>query len=363
MKEFEIPVMRPLLPTADKIAPYIKKIDENRWYTNFGPVNSEFEKRLAEHFGVKPTEITTFSNATAALVTTMRGLNVPRGSYCAVPSYTFVATVGGAYNADLMPFFVDVNEQTWAVEPENLLQIKDRITSAVIVSPFGAPLDIKKWENFQKETGINIIIDAAASFDTVSRFKEFAPSATIPIIISLHATKPFGVGEGGIVICKDEEFIFKIKKLSNFGFTSEGIIFRGTNAKMNEYNAAVGLAEMDGWQQKRKKLIELNQIYLTKLEEIGLKASLSRGWATTTCNVLLKKNNADEVINHLASKGIESRRWWKKGCHNFEPYKTFPKTPLFNTDKLVDSVVAVPFWLGLTEKEISKVIGYLADVA
>jgi dTDP-4-amino-4,6-dideoxygalactose transaminase len=362
MTKFEIPVMRPLLPTADKIAPHIKKIDDNRWYTNFGPVNDEFEGKLAQHFGVKPTELTTFSNATAALVTVMRSLNVPRGSYCAVPSYTFVATVGGVYNADLMPFFVDVNEQTWAVEPENLMQIKERITSVVVVAPFGAPIDIKKWENFKKETGINVIIDAAAAFDTVSRFKEFYPSSEIPIIVSLHATKPFGVGEGGLIICKNEEFIFKTRKLSNFGFTSEGIIFRGTNAKMNEYNAAVGLAEMEGWQEKRKKLIELNQMYLTKLEEIGMKAWLSRGWATTTCNVILKKNNAEEVINHLNSKGIESRRWWKRGCHNFEPYKTFPKTPLFTTDKLVDSVVAVPFWIGLKEEQIDKVIKTLEEV-
>ncbi len=361
MTNYEIPVMRPLLPAGEKILPYLKDIDENRWYTNFGPVNTALEKRFAEHFGVKPTEVTTFSNATAALVTIMRGLNIPRGSYCALPSYTFVATAGAVYNADLMPFFVDVNEQTWTVEPENLLQIKERITSAVIVAPFGAPIDIKKWERFQKETGITIVIDAAAAFDTVCRFKDFCASE-IPIVISLHATKPFGVGEGGLVICKNEDFIFKIKKLSNFGFTPEGIIVRGTNAKMNEYNAAVGMAELDGWQEKRKKLMELNQLYLTKLEEIGLKAWLSRGWATTTCNVVLKKNNADEVIDHLASKGIESRRWWKKGCHNFEPYKVFPKTPLFVTEKLVDSVVALPFWIGLSEEQINKVIDTLAEI-
>jgi dTDP-4-amino-4,6-dideoxygalactose transaminase len=361
MTNFDIPIMRPLLPKAENIFPYLKQIDENRWYTNFGPVNTELEKRLAVHFNVKPTELTTFSNATAGIVTVMRGLNVPRGSYCAIPSYTFVATAGAVYNADLMPFFVDVNEQTWAVEPENLMQIKERITSAVIVAPFGAPIDIKKWENFKKETGVNIIIDAAAAFDTVSRFKEFYASE-IPIIISLHATKSFGTGEGGLVICKNEEFIFKIKKLSNFGFTPEGIISRGTNAKLNEYNAAVGLAELDGWQDKRKKMIELNQLYLTKLEEIGLKAWLSRGWVTTTCNIILKRNNADEVINYLASKGIESRRWWKKGCHNFEPYKVFPKTPLFTTDKLVDSVVAVPFWIGLKEGQIDKVVKALEEI-
>jgi dTDP-4-amino-4,6-dideoxygalactose transaminase len=207
-----------------------------------------------------------------------------------------------------------------------------------------------------------VIIDAAAAFDTFARFKEFSPSE-IPVIISLHATKPFGIGEGGVVICKNEEFIFKLRKLSNFGFTPEGIIVRGTNAKLNEYAAAVGHAELDGWQEKRKKLLALNQIYLTKLEEIGLKAWLSRGWATTTCNVILKKPNADEVITHFEKNGIESRRWWKKGCHNFEPYKAFPKTPLFVTEKLVDSVVALPFWLGLEEQQIEKVVRTLEEVA
>jgi len=356
MQENLIPIMKPLLPTADKIMPYLKEIDNNRWYTNFGPVNSQLETRLEKHFGVESGEIATFSNATAALVTLMRGLNIPRGSYCALPSFTFVATAGGVYNADLMPFFVDVNESSWAVEPENLIQLKDRITSAVIVAPFGAPIDIKKWERFQDETGIKIIIDAAAAFDSVSKFKEFAPSSKIPIIISLHATKPFGIGEGGLVILKDKEFVFKLKKLSNFGFTPDGIIVRGTNAKLNEYNAAVGLAELDGWAEKRKKFIELNQTYLTKLEEAGIKAWLSRGWVTSCCNIALKKPNADEVIEHLLKNGIESRRWWKKGCHNLSPYKDFPKTPLYNTEKLVDSVVAIPFWIGLGEEAVEKVV-------
>jgi dTDP-4-amino-4,6-dideoxygalactose transaminase len=361
MTQFQIPVMRPLLPSAEAVLPYLKQIDSNRWYTNFGPLNTQLEKRFAAHFGVKETEVATFSNATAALVTIMRGLNITRGSYCAIPSFTFVATAGGVYNADLMPFFVDVNEQSWALEPENLMQIKERITSCVAVAPFGAPIDMKKWENFKKETGVTVVIDAAAAFDTVSRFKEFAPSE-IPIVISLHATKPFGCGEGGLVICKNEEFIFKIKKLSNFGFTPEGIISRGTNAKMNEYNAAVALAELDGWENKRKKFLELSAIYVRKLEEIGLKHWLSQGWATTTCNVILKKPNADEVIEHLAKNGIESRRWWKKGCHNFAPYKDFPKTPLFTTEKLVDSVVALPYWIGLEEKQIDKVVNTLKEV-
>jgi dTDP-4-amino-4,6-dideoxygalactose transaminase len=122
------------------------------------------------------------------------------------------------------------------------------------------------------------------------------------------------------------------------------------------------MAELDNWPEKRKKLLDLGQVYLTKLEEIGLKPWLSRGWATTTCNVILKKNNADEVINHLASKGIESRRWWKKGCHNFQPYKDFPKTPLFVTEKLVDSVVALPFWLGISDSDIEEVIFAMKEI-
>ncbi len=352
--------MRPLLPKAEFIFEYLKEIDKTRWYSNFGPLVTDFETRIAKHFGVDAEEVCGFSNATQALALITRALNIPRGSYCALPGWTFVATAGAVYNADLVPFFIDVDEKTWAIEPENVIQFKEKISTVVVVSPFGAPINIKKWQDFKAKTGINVIIDAAASFDSIASFREFEVT-DIPIIVSLHATKPFGTGEGGLVLWKDKEMLFKAKKMSNFGFTPEGLIVRGSNAKMSEYCAAVGLAELDGWNNKRTQWISLIEKYTEKLADVNVEVWPSVEYATSTMNVKLKYPVADDVINHLMSKGIESRRWWRKGCHNFEPYKDFPRQPLVVSNKLIDSVIALPFWLGITDEEIKEVVNTLKE--
>ncbi len=356
----QIPVMRPLLPKADDIHKYLKEIDDARWYSNFGPLTTKLEERLAGHFKIGKDEICTFSNATQALVLVTRALNIPRGSYCAVPSWTFVASAGAVYNSDLIPFFIDVDEKTWAIEPDNLLQFKEKISTVVVVSPFGAPINIKKWQDFKAKTGIKIIIDAAASFDSIASFGEFEVS-DIPIIVSLHATKPFGTGEGGFVLWKDKELLFKTRKMSNFGLAPEGLIVRGSNAKMSEYSAAVGLAELDNWQNKRVEWISLIKRFTEKLADVNVEVWSTGDYATSTMNVKLKYPVADDVISHLMSKGIESRRWWRKGCHNFEPYKDFPRQPLVVTNKLIDSVIALPFWLGISDTEIDEVVSALKE--
>lgn len=348
------------MPKAEDIHKYLKEIDDARWYSNFGPQVLKLESRLADHFKIEADEICCFSNATQALALITRALNIPRGSYCALPAWTFVATAGAVYNADLAPFFIDVDEKTWAIEPDNVIQFKEKVSTVVVVSPFGAPINVKKWQDFKAKTGINVIIDAAASFDSIASFKEFEVS-DIPIIVSLHATKPFATGEGALVLWKDKDMLFKAKKMSNFGFTPEGLIVRGSNAKMSEYSAAVGQAELDNWNKKRAGWINLIEKFTQKLADVNVEVWASGDYATSTMNIKLKHCVADDVINHLMSKGIESRRWWRKGCHNFEPYKDFPRQPLVVTNKLIDSVIALPFWLGISDAEIDEVVSTLKE--
>jgi dTDP-4-amino-4,6-dideoxygalactose transaminase len=326
----KIPVMRPLLPDADSVYPYLKKIDENRWYSNFGPLNAELEERVEDHFGLDRGCVATMSSGTSALVTSVRALNLPRGAYCALPSWTFIATAGGVYNSDLIPFFVDVDNDSWGIEPEQVMHLKDRIACVVVVAPYGCPINIEKWEDFKIKTGVQVIIDAAAAFDSFKQSNEFRVSS-IPVVISLHATKPFGCGEGGLIICEDKEMIFKIKKMSNFGFTPEGIIVRGSNSKMSEYVAAVAHAELDGWEEKRKKWLELSGKFIEKLKSPNIQIwNKAMEYASSTFNIRLSGISAEEAIIALRVKGIEARRWWKKGVHNFEPYKDFYSISIFD---------------------------------
>ncbi len=253
----ECPVARPKLPTADAILPYLRQIDANQYYSNFGPMVNEVEARLAARFGVPAECVTTVSNATSGLIAALaaeartRSRNVNDGpAFCLLPAWTFVATLHAVLAAGLEPYLLDVDEETWQLTPEAVEHALGRIpgqpVAVVPVSPFGRPVDMAAWDALSERTGLAVVADAAAAFDrgTVGRN---------PAVFSLHATKILAAGEGGFVVSTDAELIQEIRKCINFGFFGERVArSRAINGKMSEYHAAVTLAALDAWPETRR---------------------------------------------------------------------------------------------------------------
>ncbi len=365
----KIPVMKPLLPTVDKIVPYMQEVDKNRWYANFGPLVMKFEERMAELFGIEPAEIISTSSGTASIVACMRAMNLPQGGLCICPSWTFAATPAAAMTVGLVPHFVDVDEKSWVIEPEavkeQLKYIPGKVACVMPVSAFGYPIDTEKWQKFQDETGIPVIIDAAAAFDSVLQANVMKINK-VPLALSMHASKTFGIGEGGLLISKDRNLIHRSRQMSNFGFkTSREIELPGINSKMSEYSAAVGHAALDEWPQKRAKLLELAGWYL---EEFGkhpqarIEVRLHKGLANSTCNVRLPAGRANEVIEQLNAENIEARKWWYKGCHQQVAFKDCPRFALPVTEKLAESTIAIPFSLGMKKDEVQYIVNQLVSL-
>jgi dTDP-4-amino-4,6-dideoxygalactose transaminase len=193
------------------------------------------------------------------LVQILKSLKLPSGSICALPSWTFVASAAAVLDAGLMPYFVDVDRETWALSPDNLRQLikTSDIRVVMVVAPFGAPIDCRSWEEFQSDTGISVIIDAAAGFDTFSRIQ-----TNLPYMISLHATKVFGVGEGAVII-GPPDFIKICRQWGQFGFDWDRTAYLpGINAKLSEYAAAVGLAGLDQWGVTRQAWVDLKKEFI-----------------------------------------------------------------------------------------------------
>lgn len=365
-----IPIMRPLLPQAEFIMPYLREIDQNRWYSNFGPLTTQLEKRMAEFFSLEAGQVVSMGNGTAGLTNTLRAMDLPHNTFCIVPSWTFVATAGAACACGLTPYFMDVNEASWALGPETvrkqLKNIPGQVSVVIVVAPFGAPVNTAAWDAFTEETGIAVIIDGAAAFDSVSSVAEAAVGKT-PIMISLHATKVLGVGEGGLILSKNSQLITRVREMSNFGFSAPRlIVVPGTNGKMSEYSAAIALAAMDLWPQKREMWMRLKLHYIKALEVAVSKGVsspwLAEEWVSSTCNVRLPTTTAESVIKALGERGIESRQWWVKGCHRQPAYSKFPHGKLNVTETLVDSVIALPFSLDLKEQEINYITQNLAEI-
>ncbi len=237
-------VARPRLPLAETILPYLQRIDEARWYSNFGPLLTELEDRLSQRFP-EGTRVITVANGTQALALTLMAMDLPAGGLVAMPAWTFVATAHAVLQAGLVPWFVDVDEQTWSLDPAllaaRLSQAPGPVVGAIPVSPFGRPLDLAAWRAFRETTGVPVLVDAAAGFDA-------ADDARLPLVVSLHATKVAGAGEGGFLATDDPDLAARVRALSTFGFRgSRDSLLPATNAKLSEYTAAGGLASRDGW--------------------------------------------------------------------------------------------------------------------
>ncbi len=351
-----IPTMRPKLPAADRLIPYLQSIDASRTYSNFGPLARTFEDRLAAQHGLPGGTVTTVANASIGLTVALTALGARPGTLCVIPAWTFVASAHAATMAGLTPFFVDVDPQTWAIDPDSIANvIRDApgtVGAVMPVMPFGRPIDSAAWDRFRSRTGLPVVIDAAAGFDAVT------PGAS-PAVVSLHATKVFGIGEGGVVLSRDTDLIRSIRTRSNFGFdgTREATV-ASANAKLSEYHAAVGLAALDEWTGVRAEWIAVARGYREALPEsnqLRFQEGFGQSWIASTCVMSVGSSEAARVVESLRRAGVETRQWWGHGAHAHRATEAFPRTALPATEALAKSTLALPFFRDLTPGGIHRV--------
>jgi dTDP-4-amino-4,6-dideoxygalactose transaminase len=357
-----IPVMVPRLPRWEKISHYGAQIDANRWYSNFGPLVCEFERRLAECFGGDVGTVLTCANATVGITLALQESMTNGSTACLLPSWTFVATAHAVSAAGLRPVFADVEPVDGQLTPslaEQAIQQMPDIGAVIVVGPFGMGVDVDDWLSFRSRTGVPVIIDAAAGFDT-------AELSQLPTIVSLHATKALGCGEGGFVMSTDKDLISRIMGRSNFGFISRREAMSvGTNAKMSEYHAAVGLSALDEWPKTRATLMEIANDYRKRLSACQW-ASFQRGWAedwiSTTCNLKLESGfDSVRFCATLDKAGIDTRRWWGDGCHEQTAFANCVRFDLPATADLASRTVGLPFFQDLTTSNIDRIYDTLVS--
>ncbi|MBP0445466.1 aminotransferase class I/II-fold pyridoxal phosphate-dependent enzyme [Roseomonas sp. SSH11] len=362
-----IPVARPRLPDARAILPYLQEIDANHWYANHGLLWLRLQSRLAAHWGVAPEAVALTANATLALALALRASRVAPGRKCLIPAWTFVATAGAAREAGLVPHFADVDPATWALDPDAVAAREDlaEIGAILVVAPFGMPLDTARWDALSARTGIPVVIDAAAAFDALRAGGPMRPGSS-PVIVSLHATKAFGIGEGGAVLSQDAEWMERLRRLSNFGFLgSREAMVAGTNAKMSEYTAAIGLAALDAWPETRAGWQAISRHYAEALADdarIALSPGFGGDWISATLSVLWPAEGPEDAAE-LAREGIGTLRWWGDGCHRHPAYADCPRDPLPVTDFLARRVIGLPFWRDMTATQVAYICGVAQRLA
>lgn len=362
----QIPLLVPRMPQAHKLTSYLQLIDQNQWYTNFGPLNSEFERRIIQDTATAFTadNVTTICNCTIGLELALQTLGLKPGAKVLIPSITFVATATAVVRCGFVPMFADVDPLTWVLTPEIARSaLVDASLGAVMpVSTFGYAHDTRGWDEFLEETGVPVIIDAAGAYGNQ------LPGETTDVVYSFHATKSFGAAEGGVIISRNTRRIRKIRQLANFGIdTSTGLLADfGTNGKMSEYHCAVGLASFDEWEETKRARRKLYKSYLGHLAHHLKEATLQNkdpdGVYPLMPVALPRGINVEKTRLRLLDAGIETRRWYAPSLHTHPALNHFPTMSLPHALDLGQRILGLPFFIGLSDEQIIYICVHLAEI-
>jgi dTDP-4-amino-4,6-dideoxygalactose transaminase len=364
-----IPVYRPRLPDADRLLPYLRRIDDARIYTNWGPLAAELETRLARHFGVPDHAVVSAASGTSALVGAIlasAGRATAERPLALLPAFTFVATAIAAEQCGYRPHLVDVEPGDWAVRLDRLAThpLLDKVGLAIVVAPFGRTVAQDACVEFRERTGIPAVIDGGASFEGVSDAPAHA-LGPVPTAFSFHATKSFSTGEGGAVVTTDERLSAAVVRALNFGFhASRNSEAPSTNGKMSEYQAAIGLAELDGWRDKRQALLHAAQRYRDAFDDVDLRRSLVTAPDIASCYALFEAATgvvSSRLQRELVDSQIDCRLWYGNGVHDQHYFRFVSRDGLAVTEDLLPRLVGLPMAPDMTDEAIARTADVVAS--
>lgn len=363
----KIPFLRPNLVNKEALLPYLSEIDASRIYSNFGPLNTRFEQRIIDEYYDGTGAATTVNNATLGLILAISQCKRPKGKYALMPSFTFAATPLAAIWCGLVPYFIDIRLDDWCMNEKLLHEViqtlGDKVAVVIPYATFGTNMNLEYYKQLHK-SGVPVVIDAAASFGATKRLQHFGKRFPGSIVYSFHATKPFGIGEGGLIYSENTDLISKIRQSENFGFsTNRETFLQGINGKLSEYAAAIALATLDAFKKKSKIR---QQIYSWYLEELSEKDLLNKGWTIqkTDGNIPYQfmpictpanKTNI-EVIKLLGNQNIEARTYFSPPCHKQSFFIKYPHSPLPVTDMISNRIVSLPLWEEMTHEDVQLII-------
>lgn len=371
----KVPFLRPNLVKKEQFLPYLEQIEATRLYSNYGPINRRFEERvIAEVFAGSGAAVTVH-NATVGLMLAISQSKRPGGKYALMPSFTFAATPLAAQWCGLTPYFLDVDADSWQMDAEQLEQavkrLGDELAVVVPYATFGAPMDLSVYGALQ-QSGIPVVIDAASSFGTAALDEpvQFGRGFEGTVVYSFHATKSFGIGEGGLVYSKDRELIQRIRQAGNFGFsTDRESIHQGLNSKLSEYAAAIALATLDRFAELKESRTRILEIYLQELSAARL---TGQGWKMQkTGGVLVPQfipilspetHSNREVVQFLASESIEARTYFSPACHQQRQFSSCPHADLKVTEHLAEHIVSLPLWEEMDAGIVQRIIHALTKM-
>ena len=349
-----INVTKTYLPDKEKYKKYVDQIYANGWVTNRGPLVRELERRLAEYLGVK--NLVLVANGTVALEIAYRTLDIK--DYVITTPFSFVATTSSLVTNGLKPVFADINPDTLNIDPQNIKNSITKNTSAIVpVHVFGNGCEIEEIGKIAKENELKLVYDAAHAFDVKYKGQSILNYGDISTL-SFHATKLFHTIEGGALIINDDTLVEKARYLINFGIENqESIPELGTNAKMNEFEAAMGLCmldEIDGVLEKRKVVFEHYKAALkgvVTFQKQNIHSSENYGYFPI---IFENEKQMERVQKALNSVDIYPRRYFYPSLNTLSYIE--PKQDMPVSEDISSRILSLPIYSELSIREQSTII-------
>ncbi len=345
-------VTRPVLPPLEEFLPYLEKIWESRMLTNGGPFHQELEDQLCKYLGVK--YISLFSNGTLALVTALQTLHIT-GEVITTP-FSFVATTHALWWNGIKPVFVDIEPDTFTLDASKIESAITPLTTAILpVHVYGNPCNVQKIKDIADTYGLKVIYDACHTFGVTLNGVPVLNFGDLSVM-SFHATKVYNTFEGGAIICHDEATKKRIDNLKNFGFVNETtVVTPGINAKVNEFQAAIGLIQLKYVDEAIAKRREISITYRNQLKNIDGLTYLEELPGVKHCYsyfpVFIKKEHfnktRDSVYEELKKYNIFTRRYFYPLISQFPTYRGLAsaqacKMPV--AEKVTEQVLCLPIY-------------------
>lgn len=356
-------VTRSSMPSFEEYCNEIKELWDSHWLTNMGVKHKELQKQLEAYLGIP--HVTLYTNGHLALENAIAAWNLPKGGEVITTPFTFASTTHAIVRNGLVPVFCDIKEDDYTIDPQKLEDlITDNTVAIVPVHVYGNMCDVEAVERIAKKYELKVIYDAAHAFAVKYKGVSSACFGDASMF-SFHATKVFNTIEGGCVCFQDDSLVQLLNDMKNFGIHGpESVEFVGGNAKMSEFQAAMGicnLRHLEGEIAKRKRVVAR---YRSRLEGTdGIKLSVIQkdvesNYAYFPVVFDDYKYTRNEVLEKLAALGIGARKYFYPLTNSFDCYHNYPtagtdKTPI--AQHMALRVLTLPLYADLSLEDVDRI--------
>lgn len=360
-------VGRPNIGSQAKFNTRVEQIFNCRWLTNDGPMVKEFERRISNLVGVK--HCIAICNATVALEIAIRAAGL--GGEVIVPSYTFIATAHALQWQQITPLFCDLDPATHNIDPDRIeALITPRTTGILATHVWGRPCEVEALQQIADQHGLKLLFDAAHAFGC-SHHQKMIGGFGEAEVFSFHATKFINSFEGGAVVTNNDELAETMRYMRNFGFADmDRVDYIGTNGKMSEISAAMGLTSLESMDDFIRHNRENYLEYQRNLAEVpGICLRTYDGNERNNYQYIVIEIDErvtgicrDALVATLTADHVLARKYFWPGCHRMQPYRMlYPDSSLHleQTESVSAGVIVLPTGTAVSQSDIGVICGIL----